>query len=117
MRPLNRCLFPFTMHVSAELCIRTQLCAFRRFSQALAGRLPCGASRSSNPSFQAIAACCRLPPLSFLPNPEARIAHGLPERDTGIDLGRFQIVVPADTAELALGHAWIESPGHSRGRG
>jgi hypothetical protein len=49
--------------LSGQPCIRTQPRALRRFSQALSGRLPCGASPSSNPSFQVIAACCRLPPL------------------------------------------------------
>jgi hypothetical protein len=33
------------------------------------------------------------PACSILPDPEARIAHGLPERNPGIDLARFQMVV------------------------
>ena len=57
------------------------------------------------------------PACSILPDPESSIAHRLPERNPGIDLARLQMVVPADAAEVALGHAWIESPGHSRSRG
>jgi len=48
------------LRVSAELCIRTQLRAVGRFSQATAGRLLRVAEPSSRLRAQAISTCCRL---------------------------------------------------------